>query len=487
MAKETILVVEDEPLVGLEIREDLERLGYVVPDVVSSGEAVMPAVAKHRPALVIMDIRIEGGVDGIEAAYQIKAEFDVPIVYLTAYSDARTLRRAAETGPDAFLLKPFDERELAANVEMALARAQTNATGKRSLRYAIPFVEALEGAALVADTDGVIVHANTEAAKLLMVYDAVRLHGEPLSRFVLEAEEATDPAMPKLRRVRAADGSLLQTAVRLEPLTRPDGSRLGTLATFDSMTREERRLMESSVKEINETLARLLPATDAAGPRFGVASLLIPCLSGSGDLVDALGLSPSVSAFYGLDVMGHGTFASLIAYSLHSLVRDLARGRVGSEFPSPASLIKILNERYSSDKEEKPFFTIAYGLLDAETGEYRVARAGHPALIHLGADGSAAFVSSSGTAVGVVGALEVKEETGRLLPRDRLILVSDGLLEAVGGTDPGAAAATFLAFVEAHGKEDLEGFKKSVRGLIGERCPTPGLRDDASMLVLERR
>lgn len=487
MAKETILVVEDEPLVGLEIREDLERLGYIVPDVVSSGEAVMPAVAKHKPALVIMDIRIEGGVDGIEAAYQIKAEFDVPIVYLTAYSDARTLRRAAETGPDAFLLKPFDERELAANVEMALARAQTNAAGKRSLRYAIPFVEALEGAALVADTDGVIVHANMEAAQLLMVHDAVRLHGEPLSRFVLEAEAASDPAMPKLRRVKAADGSFPQIAVRLEPLTRPDGSSLGTLATFDSMTREERRLMESSVEEVNQTLARLLPDAAAAGPRFGVASLLIPCLSGSGDLVDALSLSPSVSAFYGLDVMGHGTFASLIAYSLHSLVRDLARGRVGSDFSSPAALIKILNERYASDKEEKPFFTIAYGLVDSETGEYRVARAGHPPLIHLGADGSASLVSSSGTAVGVVGALEVKEETGRLLPGDRLILVSDGLLEAAGGTDPGAAASTFLAFAEAHAKEGLEAFRESVRRLVGERCPSPGLRDDASLLVMERR
>lgn len=487
MAKETILIVEDEPLVGLEIREDLERLGYVVPEVVSSGEAVLPAVARHRPALVIMDIRIEGSVDGIEAAYQIKSEFDIPIVYLTAYSDARTLRRAAETGPDAFLLKPFDERELAANVEMALARAQTNESGKRSLRYAIPFVEALEGPALVADTDGVIVHANAEAASLLMVHDAVRLHGERLSSFVIEAGASPDPAHPALPRVKAADGSFVEAAVRLEPLSRPDGSRLGTLATFDSMTRRERLLLESSVEEINRTLSRLLPEADAAGPAFGIASLLIPCLSGSGDLVDALRLSPSATAFYGLDVMGHGTLASLIAYSLHSLVRDLARGRSGSSFLPPASLIKVLNERYIGDGEEKPFFSIAYGLVDSITGDYSLARAGYPAVIHLRSDMPASFISELGAAVGLVEELEVKEERGRLAKGDRLIVASDGLLAAVGGTDPASSAAAFLSFAQAHGKESLEDFKESVRGLLASRGPSQGLRDDASMLVLERK
>jgi CheY-like chemotaxis protein len=93
------LVVEDETLVGLELKEDLERLGYFVPEVIESGEAVVQAVARHQPDLVLMDVHLRGSLDGIEAAYQAKAEFDLPVIYLTAYSDAETLRRAAMTSP----------------------------------------------------------------------------------------------------------------------------------------------------------------------------------------------------------------------------------------------------------------------------------------------------------------------------------------------------------------------------------------------------
>jgi len=135
MSKETILIVEDEALVGLELKEDLEMLGYAVPEVIESGEAVLAAVARHRPDLVLMDVRLEGGVDGIEAAGLAKARFDLPVIYLTAYSDAETIRRVALTQPDGFLLKPFDERELAANVQIALTRAKSGEAKRRELRH----------------------------------------------------------------------------------------------------------------------------------------------------------------------------------------------------------------------------------------------------------------------------------------------------------------------------------------------------------------
>jgi CheY-like chemotaxis protein len=124
MSKGTILVVEDEIFVGEEIKEDLERGGYKVPEIISSGEAVVEAVARHKPDLVLMDIRINGWVDGIEAAYQAKAEFDFPVVYLTAFSDPETRRRAALTSPDAYILKPFDEKELVSTVDAAISKAR---------------------------------------------------------------------------------------------------------------------------------------------------------------------------------------------------------------------------------------------------------------------------------------------------------------------------------------------------------------------------
>ncbi len=489
MAKETILVVEDEPLVGLEIREDLERLGYTVPDVVSSGDDVMQAVAKNHPALVIMDIKIDGGMDGIEAAYQIKAEFDnIPVVYLTAYSDASTLKRAAETGPDAFLLKPFDERELAANVAMALSRARVNIDGGgRFLDFAIPFVEALDQAALVVDMDERVSHANQKALELLKVYDSVRIEGELLSRFVLDTQQDDNPAMPSLRRVRAADGSLPAATVSIEPLTKSDGSRIGSLVTFDTMSQKERALLESSVEEINGTLARLLPGADAAGQGTAVGAFLAPCRSGSGDLVDVLRLSSSDVAFYGLDVMGHGTLASLIAYSLHGMVRELARSRSAGSFLSPSALIHELNDRYATGGEDKPFFTMAYGLLNSQTGEFKVARAGHPALVRINASGIPSYIGEAGTAVGVLDELNVSDTSGKLEPLEKIIIMSDGLLEAVAGTtDVGSAAKEFLEFAREHGKENAAEFTASVRRYVNRKATAPGLRDDASMLVLER-
>jgi CheY-like chemotaxis protein len=120
MEAATILVVEDEVIVAEEIKEDLERGGFRVPEIIASGEEVMEAVQRVKPDLIVMDVRIKSAVDGIDAAYLARAEFPVPVIYLTAYSDAETLRRAAGTNPSAFLSKPFREEELLACVRAAL-------------------------------------------------------------------------------------------------------------------------------------------------------------------------------------------------------------------------------------------------------------------------------------------------------------------------------------------------------------------------------
>ena len=122
MEAATILVVEDEAFVAEEIREDLERGGYRVPEIVSSGEEVMEAVQRVKPDLILMDVHIESAVDGIDAAYLTQAEFKIPVIYLTAYSDVDTLRRASATNPAAFLLKPFREEDLLSSVRSALAK-----------------------------------------------------------------------------------------------------------------------------------------------------------------------------------------------------------------------------------------------------------------------------------------------------------------------------------------------------------------------------
>lgn len=120
MVGEKILVVEDEIIVAKNIQNLLESLGYNVPSVVSSGEEAVKKTEETHPDLVLMDIKLEGDIDGIEAANQIRSSLNVPIVYLTAYADDEILRRARITEPYGYIIKPFEERELQSNIEIAL-------------------------------------------------------------------------------------------------------------------------------------------------------------------------------------------------------------------------------------------------------------------------------------------------------------------------------------------------------------------------------
>jgi CheY-like chemotaxis protein len=106
-------VVEDEAVVGMELEEGLTQLGYSVPEVVTRGDQVLAAFERVKPDLVLMDIRIAGGIDGIEAATRIRRVSEVPLVFLTAYNDEATLNRAREARPNGFLAKPFGDKELA--------------------------------------------------------------------------------------------------------------------------------------------------------------------------------------------------------------------------------------------------------------------------------------------------------------------------------------------------------------------------------------
>ena len=120
MSKKRIMVVEDEGIVSLDIQHKLEGLGYDVPAVLSSGELAIERIRDLAPDLVLMDIQLSGEIDGVEAAEQIRQGYDIPVVYLTAFSDEKTLNRAKEAEPFGYLLKPFAERELHTSIEVAL-------------------------------------------------------------------------------------------------------------------------------------------------------------------------------------------------------------------------------------------------------------------------------------------------------------------------------------------------------------------------------
>ena len=119
-ARAHILVVDDEVIVGQGIRRNLERLGYHVSAVAISGQEAIQRAGDLRPDLVLMDIRLSGEMDGVEAAARIREGLNVPVVYLTAMVDEETLRRAKVTKPYGYLLKPFELEDLGNTIELSL-------------------------------------------------------------------------------------------------------------------------------------------------------------------------------------------------------------------------------------------------------------------------------------------------------------------------------------------------------------------------------
>ena len=120
MDKLQVMIVEDEAIVSMDLRYKLEALGYSVIAEIKSGKEAVEAVSQLRPDVVLMDIGLSGEMDGIDAAAHIRSQFDVPVVYVTAYVDEATLERAKTTEPSGYILKPFDDAELRAVVEMAI-------------------------------------------------------------------------------------------------------------------------------------------------------------------------------------------------------------------------------------------------------------------------------------------------------------------------------------------------------------------------------
>jgi len=115
-----ILVAEDERIIALDLKQTLQKLGYEVTSVVNTAVDVIQKVETEKPDLILMDIMLESLLDGIEAAQIISYKYNVPFIYVTAYNDEQTLKRAQATHPFDYLIKPYDEHLLKEKIESAV-------------------------------------------------------------------------------------------------------------------------------------------------------------------------------------------------------------------------------------------------------------------------------------------------------------------------------------------------------------------------------
>lgn len=163
MEKARILVVEDQNIIAMDLKNRLANLGYVVPATVAFGEEAVVQAGELRPDLVLMDIMLKGAMDGVQAADQIRQQFGLPIIYLTAHSDDRTLERARLTEPYAYILKPFEDRELHLTIEIVLYKHQMEKKLRENERWLAAVLRDIGDGVIATDTQGKIQFVNPVA------------------------------------------------------------------------------------------------------------------------------------------------------------------------------------------------------------------------------------------------------------------------------------------------------------------------------------
>ena len=166
-----ILIVEDERIIALDLQRRLEKIGYTVTDIVSTGQSAVDSAASTPPDIIMMDIMLSGDIDGISAAGIIKEKMEIPVIFLTAYSDDRTLERAKIVEPYGYILKPFKDKELYTTIDIALYKYRMENKLRIQKNWMTSILTSIGDGIIAAKTNGSINLINTAAQKIIGMDD----------------------------------------------------------------------------------------------------------------------------------------------------------------------------------------------------------------------------------------------------------------------------------------------------------------------------
>jgi PAS domain S-box-containing protein len=161
-----IFIVEDEWVVSLELQQRLTDLGYEVSGITDNGDSAIKMALETKPDLILIDINIKGNMDGIETAKQILAKYNVPIIYLTAYSDKTTIERTKVTTPYGYIIKPVEERDLLVSIEISLNKFEMEKKLKESEKKLSITLQSIGDGVIATNENGLITLMNRTAEKM---------------------------------------------------------------------------------------------------------------------------------------------------------------------------------------------------------------------------------------------------------------------------------------------------------------------------------
>lgn len=466
------MVVEDARIIARDIQNCLANMGHDVCDVVSSGEEAVKKAAEYRPDLVIMDIMLQGDMDGIEAAGEIRSLFDIPVVYLTAYSDVKCLERAKITEPFGYIIKPYEERGLQIIVEIALYKSSMEKKLKESEEWFATTLKSIGDAVIATNRDCCVKFINPGAEEMTG-WSQDEAAGKPLEEvFHIINEKTREPAENPAARVIeegitlglanhtvliARDGREIPIDDSAAPIKDNRGSVCGVVLVFRDIT--ERRKAEEKLRKYTREIEQKNTELEAANIKVrkniekarNLHKLFLPAVLSEikglsmaayyqsaeelgGDFYNVL-LRDNQLLIYLADASGHGLDGAILNIFIKEKVNSyLALHYKEGEPFSPSDILTYLASQYCSQGfPEDCSICIFMGALDLKTGEFTYSNGGlQIAPLMVCKDGRLSSLSSSWLPISRAinpELMNYTEEQVTLQSGSTILFASDGLIE----------------------------------------------------------
>lgn len=260
MNKAKILVVEDETIVALDIESRLNKLGYSVCATVENGAEAIAKALELQPDLVLMDIHLQGSINGIEAAEEIYQKSQIPIIYLTANSDPNTFEKAKITEPLAYIIKPFKERELNNTIELTLSRYRAEKKVKEREEWLLTVLKSIGDGVIISNSNGQVEFLNP-VAETLTGWQQSEACGRNtaevfniINKTTQTRKENTVVDVPDETILIAKNGAKIAIDDTVAPVKDDRGNSSGMVLVFRDIM--ERKRSQEALKQQAETLAQ---------------------------------------------------------------------------------------------------------------------------------------------------------------------------------------------------------------------------------------
>ncbi len=294
MGKTSILIVEDDFIVAKVIEKSLIELGYQIAGMVSSGPEAIAAAGQEQPDLVLMDINLQGDMDGISAAQQIHSKRSIPVVFLTAFSDQKTFSRALETAPYGYILKPFQTNALATTIEVALNKYRREERKETRYHWLEGALQSLSEGLIAIDASGKVTLISPIAEKLTG-WTADTATGQPIQRILLFIDPMTgrkgrmmiDPVLKEGMITTVPDGAVILSKT---------GTQVPVAETIASPVRDDTGTITGAAIIIYSEARKTVPRKAAAPAPAGGSPARQERPAATGKQPETAGDTPSGSA-----------------------------------------------------------------------------------------------------------------------------------------------------------------------------------------------